>query len=422
MMYNDFFLNKVVSNMQEISKISWNDVGDRVKQSNEPLYDIIDSNKKLRSHDFEIFRYKYGEVVGDENFFYAPKPSMSKYTKIPFSLVLTNYFEMPINLAGCSIPWKIYKPGDVFPYTRFIPTNQIYEPSNCLSLRSGTNNAFMLINKIADKKWHNLLCKRYNIDSLPPKSFSDHFNIFKALVDSTNNQWRAELLIFPETFFQEASHNHDFKELIFNLSHKDKLFRRNIFAYEILLHKLFMKMGNITSAFVRDCIKHILYVGCGDLPAYFPTENEEYAPISFLTEAYIEGFKSKSCPIVMVPDFLKPYTNSNNAYFSLNNLDYIFKPEKISSQAQIIRNIISGFKQIKEEIIQGDFSGNSILVRTVENFSLSPIIKGEYNFGNLADETFKHICNKNALPFPENSTYLSSCISLSYKNSYSVLE
>lgn len=403
--------------MESIIKTSWNEISSKVQKINTLLYDVIDSDPNLNRHDLKIYRYRYGDVVGDENFFYEPELTSIKLRTIPFSMILNNYFEMPITLANCTIPWKIYKPGDIFPYTRFLPNNRNYEPSDCLSLVAGVKNSFFLINKISDKKWHRLLCNKYNLDVPPPKSFSEHFIVFKSLVNSCDPLWRADLLVFPESFFKVASNHHDFKEIIFNISHKDKLFRRNIYAYEILLHKLFMQTKEINSAFVRDCIKHILYIGCGDLPAYFPSEEEQYAPVEFLIEAYIEGFKSTSCPIFMTPDFLNPFKNKNHAYFSLNNLDYLFKPEKISSQAKIIKSIVSGYSIVKEKILSSSFSTESIFKKTTKNLILTPLIKGNNNFSNNinSDEVFRKICEKYNLPFPENSTYLSSCIALSYR-------
>lgn len=402
--------------MYGIIKTSWNEVSPKVKLINSLLHDVIDSDPILKKQDIEIYKYGYGETVGDDSFFYTPKPAAKKSKKIPFSMVLNNYFEMPITLVDCVMPWKVYKPGDVFPYTRFLPHNRNYEPSNCLSLIAGVQNAFFLINKISDRKFHSQLCNKYNIDVPAPKTFSDHFSVFKSLVDSCEPSWSADLLVFSESFFNIAYNNHDFKETIFNISHNDKLFRRNIYAYEILLHKLFMQTKEISSSFVRDCIKHILYVGCGDLPAYFPSENEQYGPINFFTEAYIDGFKSDSCPIYMAPDFLYPFENKNHAYFSLNNLDYLFKPEKISSQAKIIKLIVSGYYQMAEKILQTDFSDDSIFKQTAKSLILSPIIKGDINFtkNTRIDEIFVDICKKYNLPFPENSTYLSSCLSLSY--------
>ncbi len=404
--------------MHRIIKTSWNEVSTQVKSINSLLHEVIDSDPNLKNQDLEIYQYQYGDTVGDEHFFYGPSNSAIKSKTIPFCMVLNNYFEMPIKLVDCLMPWKMYKPGDVFPYTRFIPNNKNYEPSNCLSLIAGVKNAFFLINKIADKKLHQNLCKEYGINVPPPKGLQEHFNVFKELVNSHKPEWTADLLVFSENFFNIASKNHDFKEIIFNISHNDKLFRRNIYAYEILLHKLFMQTKEISSSFARDCIKHILYVGCGDLPAYFPSENEQYGPINFLTEAYIEGFKSDSCPIFMAPDFFEPFKNVNHAYFSLNNLDYLFKPEKISSQAKIIKSINSGYSLITDKILKSEFSEKSIFMKTAKKMVISSIIKGDNEFQKVTqdDKVFTKICDKYKLPFPENSIYLSSCISLSYKN------
>lgn len=403
--------------MQNVVATSWSEISSTVLKLNKNLHDVIDSYPQLQSHDLHIYKYPYGSTVGDDLFFYGPASSNIKKNIIPFSMVLDNYFEMPIEIIDKIIPWKIYKPGDVFPYTRFHEVNKLHEPTGSLSMTAGSKSSFLLINNISDKKWHNLLCNKYNINVPPPKNFSDHFQIFKALSESTNNDWRASLLIFSESFFKEAEKIHDFKEMIFNTSLKEKLFRSNLYAYDALLDLLFKK-SIVSSGFVEQCLRNIFYIGCGDRPSHFCAIDDKFGPHSLFIEAYIEGFKSKSCPIFMVSDFFNPFHTSIRSYFSLNNLNYLTKPDKISSQAKIITAIFDGFQEINSLILNSNFSPDSIFFMNSKKLKIEKIIKNDdYFLSNIEnDDLIMKTATRYNLPIPFNSTFLSSCLALKYDN------
>jgi hypothetical protein len=402
--------------MTDVVATSWSEISPTVKRLNRQLFDVIESDASLRSHNLSIYRYKYGDPVGDEQYFYGPSTSNIKQKIIPFSMILQNSFEMPVKISNKVIPWKIYKPGNIFPYARFLERNQDYEPIHDLSMFSGSKSAFLMVNKIADQKWHTLFCNKYKIDTPPPKSFSDHFNIFKLLCDSNSVNWRAELLVFPESFFEVAYKHHDFKEMIYKTSLNEKLFKSNLYAYETLLDIVFRNDTQVRSDFVSKCIRNIFYIGCGDRPAYFPTDNEYFAPVEFITEAYIEGFKSKSTPVIMVPDFMLPFENKNHAYFSLNKLNYLIKPDKLSSQAKIIRDVKTGFDYIKDDILRSEFSPDSIFYKNALKLTVNPLVKNDSDYINnlQADPILSSLSNRYKLPIPENSTFSASSLSIHY--------
>jgi len=411
--------------MQTIENTSWSDIKSEVKILNKILFDVIEDNPELTPESLQIYKYQFGEVVGDHKYFYSPESTATKNTIVPFTMVLDKYFEMHINLSSTELPWKIYKPGDIFPYSRFLTINNYYEPRNILTMTSGVKNGFFLINKIADKKSHSSLCKKNNIDTPPPKTFSAHHDVFKALASSSNNKWLGKLLIFPETFIKKAKKNHDFREMIFNVSSLDHIFKKNIKAYELFLHQLFIEDKYTSSSFVRDSIKHLLYLSCGDVPGYFPTLNSQYAPIQLLMDAYINDFKSKSCPIFMAPDFLKPFTSLNTAYYSLSKPDYLFKRDNISSQAKVTKTIEDGFNSIINKVVDSNFSTNTVFAMAsnfskIKSFYKSHSNPNTMNDNNIEDINFIDICKKYNLPFPENSTFLNNCFSIAYKQHYKI--
>ncbi|MHB1221961.1 MAG: hypothetical protein ACYC0J_08195, partial [Gammaproteobacteria bacterium] len=130
-------------------KCSWNDIKNQVKEVNPLLFSIIENDRNLIPEELSILDYSYGQQVGDESFFYFPDNSPSRI--MPFCMVLQNNFEMYMEFNETISPWKIFKPGQVFPYTKFLKNNSLYEPSDILKITAGIRNSFMLLNQFSDK-------------------------------------------------------------------------------------------------------------------------------------------------------------------------------------------------------------------------------------------------------------------------------
>lgn len=411
--------------MQTIVELPWEDVSHDVRKLNSRLYEVIENNPKIKPSKLKIFSYHFGETVGDHHFFYGPSGSDIKSKSIPFTMILSKYFEMHIQLSSDELPWKIYKPGDLFPYTRFLTVNKYFEPANTLSMSAGVRSGFFLINKISEMKRHKMLCKMYQIDTPPPKSLTEHHDMFKSLSKTQSKPWAGRLLIFPENFVDKATECSDFMEMIYEVSSKDQIFRKNIKAYEHILNMLLSQTKLTSSSIVRDSIKHLLYIGCGDNPAYFPTTSENYGPIDFLTKAYIEGFKSDSCPIFMAPDFLKPFESNNKAYYSLAKPDYLFKRDNIASQAALTKNIFEGFEYIMEQLNASGCATDTVFSMCSTNLTINSFynLKSSpqtMNILNCDDISIRSICDSYALPFPENSVFLNNCFSIGYKDKFKI--
>ena len=120
----------------------------------------------------------------------------------------------------------------------------------------------------------------------------------------------------------------------------------------------------------------------------------------------------------MISDFLAPFESKKRAYFSLNNLDYLIKPEKISSQAKIISAVNKGYSTIADKIITSGFSPESIFSKSARTLLLNEIRKNDSNYYDtiIDDNNLHDICTRYNLPIPQNSTFLSSCIAMHYKS------
>lgn len=409
--------------------VSWDEVKDTVAILNPTLHQIIESDSKLIPSELTILSYKYGHQVGDESYFYYP--DLGKSTEVPFCMVYENNFEMYTEFNHRTSPWKIYKPGQVFPFTKFLKNNYLYEPSDILKMTAGTRNSFLLMNKFSDKKSHARLQKKYHLTSPAPTSFEEQFFVFKQIIESVNPMWQAKLLAFPKEWEAKAYKSSIFVDYLNSVANNDHLFKRNIILYDYLLNTINQNSKITSNGFVKEVIRYLFFITCGDQPAYIPTSDESNAPIEILREAYVDIFKSETIPIFMAPHKLSPFDSDETVYYSLNKDDFLFKPNQISNLNKLSTEIKSAFESTCEKITESNVAQNTILYKCASNLivnlihrwnmSSSSEISTEDLFYNKDSYLMEEIKKYKNHEFPLNSLFLSGCFSISYKNNYKVL-
>lgn len=413
-----------MTNLVQI-KCSWSDIKDQVLQVNPSFYSIIENDKRLIPNELTILKYRFGQQVGDESFFYFPDHQKSKM--MPFCMVLQNYFEMYMEFNSNISPWKIYKPGQVFPYTKFLKNNYLYEPADILKMTAGIRNSFVLLNKFSDKKKHANLKKKFNLSCEPPKSLEDQFNVFKEICDYVKPDWSATLLSFPKSWEEEAYKSSEFVNYLNGIANTDHLFKRNSLLYDYLLTTIILKHRITTNSFIKEVLKYLLYVACGDQPAYIPSLCEKNAPIAFLRNIYIDVYRSESTPIFMVPHKLIPFESTETIYYSLNKDDFLFKPNQISNLNKLSQDIKTAFANTCHEIGLSNIAENTLLYKCAFNIALDLNHRWNISSDENILEPLSFFKDPNIqlqktieLDLPVNSQFLSGCFSLKYIHQYNV--
>ncbi|RUR19915.1 hypothetical protein ELY21_02330 [Legionella sp. km535] len=406
-------------------KCSWHEIKDKVLQNNPIFYSIIENDKRLIPNELTILKYSFGQQVGDESFFYYPDNQKSK--RMPFCMVLENHFEMYMELNTSLSPWHIYKPGQVFPYTKFLRANFLYEPSDMLKMTAGVRNSFVLLNKFSDKKNHAILKKYFKLTCEPPKSYEEQFTIFKGICDYAKPDWSACLLAFPKSWEEKAYKSADFVSYLNSIAYMEHLFKRNSLFYDYLLNTIILKHRIITNGFIKEVIKNLFAVACGDQSAYAPSLCEKNAPISFLRNIYINNYRSESTPIFMIPHKLTPFESQETVYYSLNKDAFLFKPNQFNNLNKLSQEIKAAFINICKEIELSNIASNTIFYKCTSNIELDINHRWNVNGDDTISDTLSFFKDPNielqntvGLGLPVNAQFLTGCFSLKYINQYEV--
>ena len=189
----------------------------------------------------------------NRNFYF---PDLKKSPTMPFCMVYENNFEMYMEFNERTSPWKIYKPGQIFPYTKFLKNNYLYEPSDILKMTAGIRNSFLLMNKFSDKKRHSWLQKKYNLTCSVPNNFDEQFFVLKQISDYINPSWKAKLLSFPKTWEEKAYKSPMFVDYLNSVANNDHIFKRNILLYDYLLNTINLDNKITNNGFIKEVIRY----------------------------------------------------------------------------------------------------------------------------------------------------------------------
>lgn len=413
-------IDNLMTNSSQIH-CSWNDIKSEVLAINPLLYNIIENDRQLIPNELTLLKYSFGQQVGDDAYFYFPDNQKSE--TMPFCMVLENHFEMYMEFNNTISPWKIYHPGHVFPYTRFIKNNYLYEPSDILKMSAGIKSSFILLNKFSDKKQHAHLKKKFNLSCDPPKSFKDQFTVMKEICDNAKPNWTATLLAFPKSWEEKAYQSIEFINFLNSIAVNDHIFKKNALLYDYLLNTIILKHRITSNGFVKEVIKYLFHIACGEQPAYIPSLCEKNGPVAFLREIYTDVYRSDSSPIFMAPHKLTPFESKETAYYSLNKIDFLFKPESISNVNKLSQEIKTAFTKTCEELTLSNTAKNTLLYKCTTNLELD--LTHRWNIPNDKNnlESIAFFKDQNVqfqlidkLDFPMNSQFLTGCFSLRYRN------
>src|SRR3990167_9065298 len=122
-------------------------------------------------------------------------------------MVLDKHLEYYIDLPQCSmtIPWLVYGPGSLFPYTSILDmkSNRNYSPNGLLNITSGARSVFMLPN-IGCSVNHMNLQRDFNVKKSAPKMLYNHWSVFTEIVNSksTYSDWQSCVIFFSEKWLR----------------------------------------------------------------------------------------------------------------------------------------------------------------------------------------------------------------------------
>lgn len=404
-------------------KTNWDSVRSRVHKVAPEFAKLVDKLSPDKSFHLYLAYYPYGELIGDTVSPFLPMIAGGNYrlsdanapkdiiknlgygqNSSPLGMLLEKSLEYYIDLKklNISIPWQIYSPGSFFPLARFLKnkSGRTYSPNGLLTVVSGTRSAFMLP-KIGSSPNHLMLRRHYNnVRPKPPKDLSEHWQIFKDIINSNHseNDWRSCVLYFSQKWLDKIHNDNEWapvKGYFLELASHKFEYEKNQIYYNIA-YSLIQYSNNLKpNPYLIDTACHLFAIGTGAVPGYSPAIDDHSLPLDLLQNAFVESYGLKK----YIPTIMQPHHfNFEDAltkpiYYSLNHpstLSFSPKSRKDSSTLFEMDELMHIVNIFQKELSHD----NNILSDTV----ISEIAKNvEFNFFHNRTSTHDNILDSDTI-------------------------
>jgi len=304
------------------------------------------------------------------------------------------------------------------------------------NVSAGARSLYM-IPKISSVLSHKRLKKEFGISASVPKTFHDHWKVFKQLASSSNfpEKWGCEIIFLSKKWFDALKTNKSWSPLHGYLlqrgwNHCGYARSKTILdsAWEIFV-RLLSKRGIKANSYVIDTLKHLVLIGQGDISASYPNRgNNEAGPIKTLQKIYVECYGlNEYAPTIMQPHHLGKY-DQYPVYYSLNHptlLESIPNSRKLTSNVENLREL----KELLQHFLDREFvdllNASSIPFTDIMRKLRFEFFHNEmYAYGKsirpssempLADKALIYNPVKNgSLRFADSSPFVHGCIRINF--------
>ncbi|MCW8397565.1 hypothetical protein OQJ26_02020 [Legionella sp. PATHC038] len=336
-------------------KVLWTDVRQRVTEIEPAFAAIIDELSPDQTYPLYLAYYPYGATDADTQsslfphinggYYRITDPEVPKdiikhlgysANKTPLGIVLDKEIECYIDLKNdnITIPWLVYKPGDIFPLSTVLSkvNDRVYAPNGLLSSTAGVRSTFMLPN-IGATTNHSNLQRDFNIKSRVPKSLYEHWQVFREIVNSKiiNSDWRCCIMYFSEKWLISLHNDVKWKNLkqyLHELAWYRYEYERNRVYYDITF-SIIQKTRNLKpNPYLADTAKHLFATALGAAPGYVPSIDNSALPLDVLQYVFIESYGLKKyIPTIMQPKHFNFERDCFPIYYSLQHpATHVFSP------------------------------------------------------------------------------------------------
>jgi hypothetical protein len=365
-------------------KVCWADIRSRVAQVEPRFASIVDELSPDKTFPIYLAYRPYGAIVGDTSDLYLPDskggsyplsdPSVPKdiiknlsYGKnsSPLGMVLEKNIEIFVDLKSeeIAIPWTVNKPGSFISFARNLSRNssRIYMPNGVLTATSGIRSAFMLPN-IGCITHHSRLQRDFNIQTPPPKSMYNHWNLFTELVDNQQEKdWHSCIMYLSEKWVDKLHNDKAWlmlKAYMHEFTWHHFEYERNRAYYDIAFSMIQKKRNLRPNPYLADTAQHLFKIALGAAPGYTPAFSNDSLPLNILQKIFVSSYGLKKyIPTIMQPALFNFEQDKLPIYYSLQHpTTHVFSPKsrKVSSTLFEMRELEHILRIFSEELAKND--------------------------------------------------------------------
>lgn len=223
-------------------------------------------------------------------------------------------------------------------------------PLQLLNMTAGARSMF-LYPKISNFDSHNRMFRYYNFDlSIPtPQRASNQWHMFKEIAAAKNSPWRTTILFFGNEWLQgDTLEHHQLRDYLRDSNVPNTRFYPKKMVFELLISEAIDQLRFKPDPFLADNLKHVFAISNGFLPGHVFADDEQFAPIQVIQEAFLEQYKLAYAPNILIPGYA---THERVCYHSIQDsmmIEYAPQQRKKTSHLTQLRELARVFDQTKD--------------------------------------------------------------------------
>jgi len=425
--------------------VNWKDISEQVKKHNHEFFSLLENITHINKYKLIQVEYLYGTNIIKEGIINIPNKNnqlipldspcfpeelrkMLSYSPIPFGLLLNKVSEVYIELDERIVPLNIIPPGEFFGLFELLSTLNNTKSIPIWNVYAGARSTFMLP-RITDSYSHRRLRNELGISSNTPTMPTEHANIFSQInaQESTNKQWKSQVIFFTGEWFDLIKNNSTFKEIshyFFKLGWGYKDDRTASILWESSANAIAKRRLKLRP-YLLDTVKHIFYMGMGHFPGFNAADAKELdVPTKVIQDCYVNVYSLKEyLPIIMRSTKVR-HTEYSIYYFMtyptlLAGFPTVRSTPSILMDIKDIKRIIETLHNKLPQVAHPEIY--KIISDIHFEFYHSEFDKmQEIQHSSLLPKNNPHIlgnCNKyKDRSFPVNSPFMAGCIEISLRD------
>ncbi len=266
---------------------------------------------------------------------------------IGFLLIVDRGAEVFIEGKKQTTPIAALQTGQIFSLNNEYHLSPL--PPQLLNMTAGARSIF-LYPIISNFERHNKMFRYYNFDhAIPaPHLTSNQWHMFKGIAEANNSSWRTTILFFGNEWLNgDTVEHHQLRDYLRDSNVPNTSFYPKKMAFELLVSQAIDQLNFKPDPFLADNLKHVFAIANHFLPGHVFADDEQFAPIKMIQDAFMEQYKLSYAPNILIPGYA---TDERVCYHSIQDsmmIEYAPQQRKKSSHLTQLRELARVFEQTK---------------------------------------------------------------------------
>jgi hypothetical protein len=359
-------------NKVNVEALSWEQARVHVAKSNPGLAKAIDELSPPNSLKMIKARYSWAQSILKHGELQLPtegggtvsirspdvdsklkKALLYNYT-MPAGIVLNNSIELFVEFDNQVIPFSLMKEGKIFALWSALDVQDSAHLGRVWNINAGARSLYLTA-KMTDAGSFKRLKKEFKLRSMPPKSFSEQYNVFKEISqrEEFGSDWHVDLLFFTNDWLENLSTPswRLFREYLLNCFYHETAYLRNQVVFDYMFSCALKKRNLRPDPYISDTARHLYGIAQGVNPGFKFVSCESAGPINRLEQIVDEVYGLKYAPNFIYADSYNIQSEKERIYYSLNNptlMNFSPRSKMSSSNLDSLRSLLYTIEKLNE--------------------------------------------------------------------------